>query len=272
MYPTYKQLLISEPYENIFIGEMKINGRKSFNLNFIDDLTSFFMFVFSQENKLNENRVFAFKGEEGTGVFNMGGDLSLFLELVENKDILSLQQYGRKCVDLIYKSLKAKDSNMTTAALINGNALGGGFESTLACDIIIAEKDYKIQLPEIKLGFFPGMGAYELLNKRVGPKLTKEIIFSGKEYSTNELFELGVFDFLVEKGCSTEKLIEVIKKERKMQKTYNSLRKIIDREHSVDYSSLVHTIDLWVDSIISLSDNYKRKVERIITAQNNKFT
>jgi len=262
--PKYNQLYISEPMENVFIGEMRINGMKSFNLNFIDDLTDFFMFVFLEKNINNENRFFVFKGEDDSGIFNLGGDLNLFLELVENKDIISLQNYGRKCVDLIYKSIQAKNSGMTTVALINGEAKGGGFESTLACDIIIAEKDFKIQLPEISLGFFPGMGAFELLSKKIGIQKTKEIVTSGKEYTTNELYDIGVFDYLVEKGESEKELLKIVKKERASQYTYNAIRKTCDRLSPVFYHDLIETIDLWVDSILNLSERDKKRIKLAI--------
>lgn len=263
----YKQITVTEPMENVFIGEMKIDGRKSFNLGLLDDLTDFFMFVYQKENIDYKNRFFVFTGEKDSGFFNLGGDLALFLNLIENKDIMSLQKYGRKCIDLIHKSIEAKNQNMTSVALINGDAMGGGFESSLACDIIIAEKGYTIQLPEIKLGFFPGMGAFELLNKRIGAKLTKDFIMKGEAYSTEELFEMGVFDYLVEKGESQKKLLEIVKKERNSQTNYNSIRKIYDRMNPVTYSELIQSVDYWVDTVLDISKKDKRFIQSVIKKQ-----
>ena len=262
--PKFNQLEIREPIENVFIGEMKISGMKSFNLDFINELTDFFLYVHTKENIDNKNRFFVFKGEEGSGVFNLGGDLNLFLDLVEKKDTKALQLYGRQCVDLIYKSIQAKNSGMTTVALINGDAKGGGFESTLACDIIVAEKGYKIELPEIALGFFPGMGAFELLSKKIGIEKTKKFILSGKGKTTDELYELGVFDYLVEKGESEKELLKIVKKERANQKTYNSIRKISDRISDINYQDLIETVDLWVESILDISDKDKKIIGRIV--------
>lgn len=272
MLPIYKQLKVKEIEDNVFIGEMKIKGRKNFNIELLNDITDFFMFVFQQENHNNENRFFVLKGEEGSGIFNIGGDLSLFLGLLENKDILALQQYGRKCVDLIYKSMNAKNSNMTTVSIINGDAYGGGFESALACDIIIAEKGFNISLPEIRYGFFPGMGAFELLSKRVGFVKAKELIMSGKRYSTDELFELGIFDYLVEKGKGEEELLKVVKKERANQVTYNSLRKVFDKGYEVSYQDLIQTLDLWVDSILHISEHNKAQIKKVLRVQDKKAT
>jgi DSF synthase len=263
----YKQLEVSEIMENVFVGEMKINGRKSFNMDLLDDLTEFFMFVYQEPNIDGKNRFFVFTGEQDSGCFNLGGDLALFLNLVENKDILTLQKYGRKCIDLIHKSIAAKNDNMTSVALVNGNAMGGGFESSLSCDIIIAEKGYTVQLPEIKLGFFPGMGAFELLNKRIGSKLTKDFILKGEVHSTEELYELGVFDYLVEKGESLEKLKEVVKKERASQRNYNSIRKIYDRMNPVSYSELIESVDYWVDTVLDISKKDKRFIQSVIKKQ-----
>jgi len=267
----YKQIVVSEIADNLFLGEMKIKNGKSFNLDLLNELSDFFMEVFNKTNNNGENRVFAIMGEKNSGVFNVGGDLKLFLNLVEHRDSLSLLRYGENCIKLIEKSLNAKNHNMTTAAIINGNALGGGFESALACDIIIAEEDFEIALPEVRLGFFPGMGAFELLSKRIGPQQTKKFILEGKTFKTNELYEMGVFDYLVKQNSGVEKLKEVIKKERKFQVTNNSIRKINDRQSPIKYEDLRNTLDLWIESILNISNVQKKLIKKTIEQQNKKF-
>jgi len=267
----FEELNVSEVMTNVFVGEMIITKGKSFSPNLLKEITEFFSFVFNKENINNQNRVFVLTGEKDSGIFNLGGDLSLFLELIENKDSLLLYKYGESCLRLINQSLNAKNYDMTTVAIINGVALGGGLESALACDIIIAEKDYKVSLPEIKYGFFPGMGAFELISKRIGPREAKKLILSEEDYTTDKLYELGLFDYLVEKGEGVDKLKEVINKERSAQLAYNSVRKIYDREVPVRYEDLVSTLKYWVDSILSISEEQKEEIRRMIKIQKRRL-
>jgi len=267
----YKQIIVTEVLDNVYLGEMIIKNGKSFNLDLLNEISDFFLKVFNKPNKNGENRVFAIMGEKDSGIFNVGGDLKLFLSLIEKRDSLSLLKYGESCLKLIDKSLQAKNHNMTTVSIINGHALGGGLESALSCDIIIAEEGYDISLPEIKMGFFPGMGAFELLSKRIGVQKTKEFILEGKTFKTDDLFKMGVFDYLVKKGEGVEKLKKVIIEERKCQAANNSIRKICDRAYPIKYEDLKQTLNYWIESIMSINEPQKKLIRMIINKQNKKF-
>src|SRR5579872_4894767 len=82
-------------------------------------------------------------------IYNYGGDLSLFAELIRNKDRQGLFDYAKLCIDIIYRILINFNLPITTIALVKGDALGGGFEVALPNDIIIAEKKAKFGVPEI---------------------------------------------------------------------------------------------------------------------------
>jgi DSF synthase len=270
MLPLFENLKVTEPIENVFIGEMIIKGRKSFPPGLIKDIHDFFIFVSNKENKNGQNRFLVLKGEEGSDVFNFGGDLNLFLDLVEKKDIASLKLYGKQCIDIEYMSLKAKYNQMTTVAVLNGETRGGGLEAALACDIIIGEKGYLVSLPETKLGFFPGMGAFEFLTKKIGVRKAKEFILSGESFSNEELYEKGIIDFLSEKGQSHNDLLNVIKKERKEQSKFNSIRKIEDRLSPITYEELMDSVSIWSECIVNISESNKRFIKKMISLQNNK--
>lgn len=60
------------------------------------------------------------------------------------------------------------DTDLTTVSLIQGDALGGGFEASLSSNLIIAERGVKMGLPEVIFNLFPGMGAYSILSRKVG--------------------------------------------------------------------------------------------------------
>ena len=96
--------------------------------------------------------------------------------------------------------MRMPNSSMTTISLIQGEALGGGFESALSSNVIIAERRARMGFPEILFNLFPGMGAYSLLSRRLGMKRAEDMIFSGRIYTAEELHEMGVVDLLVEDG------------------------------------------------------------------------
>src|SRR5438477_11185164 len=74
------------------------------------------------------------------GVFNLGGDLALFVLLIKSREREALAHYARLCIDIIYPRSQAFFSpTLTKIALVQGDALGGGFECALASDLIVAE-------------------------------------------------------------------------------------------------------------------------------------
>jgi DSF synthase len=97
------------------------------------------------------------------GVWNLGGDLALFTRLIRNGAREELRRYAYACIDTVYRNWTKLDLPIMTIALVQGDALGGGFEAVLTNDVIIAERQSKFGLPEILFNMFPGMGAYSFL-------------------------------------------------------------------------------------------------------------
>jgi len=113
------------------------------------------------------------------------------------------------------KSLSAKGQDIIcrleslaipVIAAVNGFALGGGCEISLACDFIYAAETAKFGLPEITLGLIPGYGGTQRLPRLIGKNLAKELILTGKMLSAAEAKEIG----LVNKVCEPDTLIETV--------------------------------------------------------------
>jgi len=86
-------------------------------------------------------------------------------------------------------------------AAVNGLAMGGGFELTLACDIRVAEEgDYEMGLPEITIGILPGAGGTQKLARLVGTARAMEMCLRGRTVSPVEARELGIVQELVPAG------------------------------------------------------------------------
>jgi enoyl-CoA hydratase len=80
-----------------------------------------------------------------------------------------------------------------TIAAINGFCQGGGFELALCCDLRIAEPgDYRIGLPEVNVGIFPGAGGTERLPRLIGEARALELILRGRTVGPDEALALGL--------------------------------------------------------------------------------
>jgi enoyl-CoA hydratase/carnithine racemase len=88
-------------------------------------------------------------------------------------------------------------------AAVNGAAMGGGCEFVLACDFAIASRAARFGLPEVKLGFIPGLGGPALLVRAVGERKALELLTSGRYIDAPEAQEIG----LVSRLSASETLI-----------------------------------------------------------------
>ena len=83
-------------------------------------------------------------------------------------------------------------------AAINGFALGGGCELSLACTIRLASKTARLGQPEVKLGIMPGYGGSQRLPRLVGKGLAHEMILSGDMINAEEALRIGLVNHIYE--------------------------------------------------------------------------
>jgi len=203
-------------------------------------------------------------------VFNLGGDLAAFLTLIKNKDRAGLLSYATKCINVLYHNMTHLDSELTTIALVQGDALGGGFEGALSSNVLIAEKGTKLGLPEVLFNLFPGMGAYSLLSRKVGVAKAEEIILSGKLYSAEELFDLGIVDILAEKGEGEIEVYRYINTANRKANSFQAIRKVRDIYNPIPYKELIDITKIWVESALKLTNKDLRMMEKLVTRQTTK--
>lgn len=205
------------------------------------------------------------------GVFNLGGQLALFGELIRNADRQALMRYAKKCIDAMASRIRHCDLSLVTISLVQGDALGGGFEAALTSDIIIAERSSRMGFPEILFNLFPGMGAYSFLARKVGSAEAEKMILSGKLYSAEELYELGLVDVLAEDGYGEVAVYEYIRKQSRRANGYMALQKAKKRFSPVTYEELMDITIVWVEAALNLDDKDIKVMERLSRSQQKLF-
>lgn len=203
--------------------------------------------------------------------FSLGGDLSLFMQYIASNDRAALLKYALSCIDCSYAvHSHIGRPNVTSIALVQGQALGGGFESALSANVLIAERGAKMGLPEILFNLFPGMGAMTFLGRRVGHHKAEKIIASGKLYLAEELYDMGVVDILAEVGEGEHAVMEHVRREEKSRNGLLALRSAREVSQPVAYDELVRITEIWVDAALRLSARDVRMMERLVSRQTGK--
>jgi len=205
------------------------------------------------------------------GVFSVGGDLKYFTQLIRAKDRERLFEYAKLCIDIGFPSATSYGVPFTTIALVQGEALGGGFEAALSANVLIAERSSKFGFPETVFGMFPGMGAFSFLARRLSPSMAKRIITSGKVYTAEELYDMGVVDDLVPDGKGKHAVYEYIQHRQNRHLGYQGVDILADQFNPLTYKEMLDVIVLWVDTAMQLSDKNLRLMEYLIRAQEKRW-
>ena len=202
------------------------------------------------------------------GVFNLGGDLDLFKQLIDTRDRQGLLRYGRACIDVLYRQYIGHNLPLTTISLVQGECLGGGFEAALSSDVLIAEKNARFGFPEIIFNMFPGMGAYSFLERRIGQRGAEEIITSGKIYTAEEMAAHGVVDVVAENGNGEAEVAALIRRRGRSRNGFAALTQVRRRVQRIEFSELLDVVQIWVDSALKLNSRDLKLMQRLVSRQN----
>jgi DSF synthase len=206
------------------------------------------------------------------GVFNVGGDLALFVMLIKARDRSALANYAKLCIDNIYPRTQAFFSpTLTKITLVQGDALGGGFECALAADVVVAEESSQMGMPEILFNLVPGMGACSLLARRIGIRAAEELIFSGKVLPATEMHKLGIVDVLATDGQGETAVRNWIAKNAKRRNGMQAVFRARQFIHPVTREELDGIVELWVDAALRLGERDLRMMNRLVRAQTRRM-
>jgi enoyl-CoA hydratase/carnithine racemase len=139
---------------------------------------------------------------ENPKVFCGGADIST----VEAHDVAGMDELG-----VLFKNLflAMRASTKIFIADIRGHCLGGGLELALACDFRFAVAgSYKVGLPEVNLGLFPGGGAIQMMARITSPQIAYALAATGELISPEEAARYGIFDRLLSAEQHEEELLK----------------------------------------------------------------
>lgn len=210
---------------------------------------------------------FCIVGSDVPGVFNFGGDLTLFLECIRTGDAERLREYAHACVEAVYCCSYGVEVPCLSIALVEGDALGGGLEAAMAFHILVAERGTRLGLPEAMFNLFPCMGAYSFLARRVGPMRAEKLILSGKTYTAEEFHEMGIVDVLAEKGDGRAAVHRFIAEHENRHALLWAMQKVRRRVSPLTKQELFDVTDIWVETAMKLGPDELRRMEFLRVAQ-----
>jgi DSF synthase len=206
------------------------------------------------------------------GVFSLGGDLALFSKLIRENNRQHLLDYAIQCIDICYLNAVNLHLPLTTISLVEGAALGGGFESALSSNILIATENAEMGFPEIRFNLFPGMGAYSLLARTCGMGIAHRMLASGETYSARKLYEMGIVHYLGKTGKGVESVEKFMRQHQQSSNGYRALQQVRQCYHPMDYQELADITEIWVNAALRLKDKDLRLIDRLVKAQSVKMT
>jgi enoyl-CoA hydratase len=132
------------------------------------------------------------------GYFSAGMDLKAFMQ--------GESPYAN---DRGFAGITQRAARKPLIAAVEGFALAGGFEIALSCDLIVASREARFGIPEVKRSLVAAGGALLRLPKRIPYHLAMELALTGEPISAQRAMEIGIVNRLVEPGSALDSAVEL---------------------------------------------------------------
>ena len=157
---------------------------------------------------------------------------------------------------------------MTSMALVQGDALGGGFEAALSASVLIAEESARDGIPWRFCSYVSGMGAFSFLCRKAGRRVADELITSGSVYSARQLYDMGIVDVITPDGTGEQAVYAYIRRHAKGGNGRRGYERARNEVAPVSRDELIRVVTVWADTALKLTDRDLKMMERLVRAQN----
>jgi len=223
---------VSAPYEDIVYREEDAVARITLNRATVRNALSMRM---SDElthalERLRDSatvKVVVIRGAGGT--FCAGDDITEMGQWGSAHDIMRRVRGYQHMADVL------EGLDKITIASVEGFAVGGGLEITMACDFVIAAESSRWGMPEVDVGITPGWGGTTRMARLIGRRMTKEVNLLGALHPAPRAAQLGLWNRVVPDGhlgSETDTLVELLLV--KNQQALRQLKFIIDNGVEAD--------------------------------------
>ena len=242
---------------------LRAEPRPCFNQALIEDIMT--LAQAAKESTLQFD--FWVTGSLVQNMFNVGGDLSFFAEAIKNRKREAMMAYARACIDCVHAAARGFDTGAISIAMVEGSALGGGFEAALAHHFVLAQNNARMGFPEIAFNLFPGMGGYSLVARKAGMRLAEELIWSGESHTAEWFESYGLVDRLFQPGdayMATRTFIDTIRPK------LNGMRAMLrarQRVLQLTRSELMDITEDWVHAAFTIEEKDRLYIERLVVLQ-----
>jgi enoyl-CoA hydratase len=128
------------------------------------------------------------------GVFMAGADIKMLQDALQNNDLSRIKEAA--VIKPAFNAVQFMPKPVI--AVINGHALGGGCEISLACDYRIMARGTKIGLTEVLLGLIPAAGGTQRIIRMVPRSLATKMLLEGVQLDADEALKVGLADLVVD--------------------------------------------------------------------------
>jgi DSF synthase len=203
-------------------------------------------------------------------LYNVGGDLSYFAQSIRKGERAALREYAHACIDAVQSTMAGFDCGAVTIAMIEGTAMGGGFEAALAHDYVLAQKDAKMGFPEIAFNLYPGMGAYSLTARKSNRAVAEELISTGEAHTGDWHHQAGLVDHVFEAGTAFATTRTFIDTLRPKLNGIKAMLRTRQRVFPLDRAELMEITDDWAESAFRIEEKDLAYMERLVMLQNRR--
>jgi DSF synthase len=264
--------VLYEPAEEVLWTFMRPALRPSFTPPMLGDFEEWQRLILAGFGAQRAPLRYLVLGSRSPGVFCFGGDLELFHCLIRAGDRAGLVRYGYRCVEILHRNMHALDLPILTIGLVQGAALGGGFEALLSFDHVIAERSATFGLPEVMFGLFPGMGAHAILSRKLGSAAADRMILSNKTYSAQEMFDAGIVHQLADDGEGLKGARDFMARNTRRHAGLVGSKRAMRESTHVPLAELKRIVDHWAESALQLREQDLKVMQRLANAQSKLAT